>query len=87
LAWQPDLPRGLHNHRLDSIEFFKVFLDITLVNNPYNIQFYSDNYTQSVADFTGTFDGPMEGLNGKQFHLPLRDFIYSSVPLLPGIRK
>ena len=73
---KPEPTRGLHNHRLESIEFFKVFPDNHLVNNPYKVQFYSDNYTCSVADFTGTFKGPMKGLNGKtipptnkRFHL------------------
>jgi hypothetical protein len=72
---QPKSTRGLHNHRLESIEFFKTFPDNPLVNNLYKIQFYGDNYTCSVADFTGTFKGPMKGLNGKQSHLPIRDFI------------
>jgi hypothetical protein len=46
------------------------------VNNPYKILFYKDDYTCSVADFTGTFKGPMKGLNGqmiqptnKKFHI------------------
>jgi predicted ester cyclase len=70
---QPETTRGLHNHREESVEFFKIFPDNHLVNNPY---FSKDDYTCSVADFTGTFKGPMKGLDGKmiqptnkKFHL------------------
>jgi hypothetical protein len=73
---QPEPTRGLHNHREESIEFFKIFPDNHLVNNPYKILFSNDDYTCSVADFTGTFKGPMKGLDGKmiqptnkKFHL------------------
>jgi predicted ester cyclase len=73
---QPEPTRSLHNHREESIEFFKIFPDNHLVNNPYKILFSKDDYTCSVADFTGTFKGPMKGLDGKmiqptnkRFHL------------------
>jgi predicted ester cyclase len=73
---QPETTRGLHNHREESVEFFKIFPDNHLVNNPYKILFSKDDYTCSVADFTGTFKGPMKGLDGKmiqptnkKFHL------------------
>ena len=73
---QPEPTRGLHNHRNESVEFFKIFPDNHLVNNPYKLLFSKDNYTCSVADFTGTFKGLMKGLDGKiiqptnkKFHL------------------
>jgi predicted ester cyclase len=73
---QPEPTRGLHNHREESIEFFKIFPDNHLVNNPYKILFSKDDYTCSVAYFTGTFKGPMKGLDekmiqptNKRFHL------------------
>jgi SnoaL-like polyketide cyclase len=73
---QPEPTRGVHRHREESIQFFKAFPDNHLVNNPYKIQFYKDDYTCSVADFAGTFKGPMKGLNGqmiqptnKKFHI------------------
>jgi predicted ester cyclase len=73
---QPEPTRGLHNHREESVEFFKIFPDNHLVNNPYKILFSKDDYTCSVADLTGTFKGPMKGLDGKmiqptnkKFHL------------------
>jgi predicted ester cyclase len=68
--------KGLHNHREESIEFFKIFPDNHLLNNPYKILFSNDDYTCSVADFTGTFKGSMKGLDAKmiqptnkKFHL------------------
>ena len=62
---QPDPTRGVHNHRQEAIESFKTFPDNHLVNNPYKILFSKGDYTCSVADFTGTFKGPMKGLDGK----------------------
>jgi predicted ester cyclase len=73
---QPDPTRGVHNHRQEAIESFKTFPDNHLVNNPYKILFSKGDYTCSVADFTGTFKGPMKGLDGemiqptnKKFHI------------------
>jgi predicted ester cyclase len=66
--------RGLHSHREESIEFFKIFPDNHLVNNPYKILFSKDDYTCSVADFTGTFKGPMKGLDGKMIQPTNRKF-------------
>ena len=62
---QPDPTRGVHNHRQEAIESFKTFPDNHLVNKPYKILFSKGDYTCSVADFTGTFKGPMKGLDGK----------------------
>lgn len=73
---QPEPTRGVHNHRAESIEFFKAFPDNHLVNNPYKILFANGDHTCSIADFTGTFKGPMKGADGKtipptnkKFHL------------------
>jgi hypothetical protein len=66
---QPDPTRGVHNHRQESIEFFKMFPDNHLANNPYKILIAEEDYTCSVADFTGTFKGPMKGLDGKLLHI------------------
>ena len=62
---QPTPTRGVDNHRAESIEFFKAFPDNYLVNNPYKIFFAKGDHTCSVADFTGTFKGPMKGANGQ----------------------
>lgn len=73
---QPDPTLGVNNHRQESIEFFKIFPDNHLINNPYKILIAEGDYTCSVADFTGTFKGPMKGLDGNmiqptnmKFHL------------------
>jgi len=62
---QPDPTRGIHNHDSEAVEFFKIFPDNHLVNNPYKILFGQSDYTCSVADFTGTMKGPMKGADGK----------------------
>jgi predicted ester cyclase len=73
---QADPTRGVQNHREESIDFFKMFPDNHLANDPYKILFAEGDYTCSVADFTGTFKGAMKGLDGKmiqptnkKFHL------------------
>jgi SnoaL-like polyketide cyclase len=62
---QPDPTRGVRNHHEEAIEFFTMFPDNHLVNNPYKILIAEGDYTCSVADFTGTFKGAMKGLDGK----------------------
>ena len=73
---QADPSKMVQNHREESIQFFKMFPDNNLINNPYKILFAEDDYTCSVADFTGTFKSPMKGIDGnmiqptnKKFHL------------------
>jgi len=73
---QADPTRGVQNHREESVDFFKMFPDNHLANDPYKILFAEGDYTCSVADFTGTFKGAMKGLDGKmiqptnkKFHL------------------
>jgi ketosteroid isomerase-like protein len=58
----------VRNRRAESIESFKAFPDKYIVNNPYKILFASGDHTCSVADFTGTFKGPMKGLDGQLIH-------------------
>lgn len=62
---QPEPTRGRHSHDLEAVEFFETFPDNHLVNRPYKIFFASGEYTASVAEFTGTFSGPMKGPDGK----------------------
>ena len=54
---QPEPTRGRHNHDSEAVEFFKIFPDNHLVNNPYKILFGQGDYTCSVAEFTGTMKG------------------------------
>jgi hypothetical protein len=62
LFWpgQPEPTKGVQNHKAEGIEFFKTFPDNHVGNRPYKIFFAQRDYTCSVADFTGTFKGPMK---------------------------
>jgi ketosteroid isomerase-like protein len=62
---QPEPTRGRAAHHAESAAFFKTFPDNRLVNRPYKIFFGQGDYTCSVADFTGTMKGPMQGADGK----------------------
>jgi hypothetical protein len=62
---QPEPTGGRHNHEVEAKEFFKTFPDNHLVNRPYKIFFAQDDWTCSVADFTGTMKGPMKLGRGK----------------------
>jgi hypothetical protein len=62
---QPEPTRGRDAHEAECVEFFKVFPDNHLVNNPYKIMFGEKDWTCTVADFTGTMKGPMKGPGGK----------------------
>jgi len=62
---QPEPTGGRHNHEVECQEFFKTFPDNHLVNRPYKIFFGQDDWTCSVADFTGTMKGPMKLGGGK----------------------
>jgi len=72
---QADPTKGIHNHDLEAVEFFKTFPDQRLVNRPYKIFFAEGNHTCSVADFTGTMTGPMKAggkvipPTNKKFHI------------------
>jgi hypothetical protein len=66
--------RDVRNHRAVSIKFFKAFPDNHIVNNPYKILFANGDYTCSLADFTGTFKGPMKGLDGQMIQLTNKKF-------------
>ena len=54
---QPQPTMGRQAHHNESVEFFKAF-DNRLDNHPYKIFFGNDNYTCSVARWTGTNVGP-----------------------------
>lgn len=61
---QPEPTRGRNNHEAEAKEFFKTFPDNHIVNNLYKIAFGQDDWTCSIADFTGTMKGPMKGADG-----------------------
>ena len=53
------------SHKEEAIAFFKIFPDNKVGNRPYKIFFGQGDYTCSVAEFTGTFKGPMNTPDGK----------------------
>jgi predicted ester cyclase len=57
---------GTHDHRAEGIELFKTFPDNHAWNRPYKVFFASGDWTCSVARFTGTMTGPMQGPDGKE---------------------
>ena len=60
VRWPNQLPTlGLAAHEQEAIAFFKMFPDQHLINNPYKIMLAQNDWTCTVADFTGTMKGPM----------------------------
>jgi hypothetical protein len=53
------------SHKEEAIAFFKIFPDNKVGNRPYKALFGQGDWTCSVADFTGTFKGPMTTPDGK----------------------
>ncbi|MGZ7172006.1 MAG: ester cyclase [Halobacteriota archaeon] len=62
---QPEPTKGRKAHEEEAKQFFKTFPDNHVGNRPYKILFAQGEYTCSVADFTGTMNGPMAGTNGE----------------------
>ena len=62
---QPVPTTGRHDHKAESIEFFKTFPDNHFDNDPYKVIFSQGDWTCSVARFTGTMKGPMRGPDGR----------------------
>jgi len=70
---QPEPTRGRQAHHAESVEFFKAF-DNRLDNHPYRILFGHDDYTCSVARWTGTNTGPFMGPDGRMIPATNRKF-------------
>ncbi|WP_236610445.1 ester cyclase [Methanosphaerula palustris] len=62
---QADPTHGRLSHREEAIAFFKIFPDNRVGNRPYKVLFGQEDWTCSVAEFTGTFKGPMTTPDGK----------------------
>ena len=62
---QTEPTRGRPSHKEEAIAFFKIFPDNHVGNDPYKVLFGQGDWTCSVANFTGTFKGPMTGADGK----------------------
>lgn len=71
---QPEPTRGVHNHKAESMEFFKTFPDNHIDNRPYKVLFAQDDWTCSIARFTGTMEGSMKGLDGKEIQPTNKSF-------------
>jgi ketosteroid isomerase-like protein len=57
---------GVDAHRQESLDFFRTFPDQRIGNRPYRVFFANGDWTCSIARFTGTMKGPMQGPDGKQ---------------------
>lgn len=62
---QPEATKGIGNHQEESKEFFKTFPDNHIENDPYMVLFGEDDWTCSIAIFTGTMKGPMKTPDGE----------------------
>lgn len=71
---QPNPTKGIANHEAECKEFFRVFPDNHLVNNPYKVLFGQDDWTCTIADFTGTMKGDMKGADGKMISATNKSF-------------
>jgi ketosteroid isomerase-like protein len=62
VRWPGQPPtHGVEAHKAEAVAFFKAFPDQHLDNRPYKVFFASGDWTCSVAHFTGTMTGPMQG--------------------------
>ena len=62
---QPQPTHSRPSYREEAMAFFKIFPDNKVGNRPYKVLFGQGDWTCSVADFTGTFKGPMTAPDGK----------------------
>jgi len=62
---QPET-RGVRAHRQEAIDFYRTFPDQRVGNRPYKMLIAQDDWTCSIARFTGTMTGPMKGPDGKE---------------------
>lgn len=63
---RPEATRGRHDHRAESEAIFATFPDNKIANRPYKTFFASGDWTCSIAEFTGTMTGPLDGPNGEK---------------------
>jgi len=66
VRWPGQPPtEGIDAHRKEGEYFVKAFPDNHVANDPYNVLFGQDDWTCSIAEFTGTHRGQMIGVDGK----------------------
>jgi predicted ester cyclase len=71
---QPEPTKGRKDHQKEAEEFFKTFPDNRVENDPYMVLFGQDDWTCSVAIFTGTMMGPMMGTDGETIQPTYKKF-------------
>jgi ketosteroid isomerase-like protein len=60
VSWPGQPPtHGIKEHRAEGVAMFKTFPDNEVGNRRYKALFASDDWTCSIARFTGTMTGPM----------------------------
>jgi hypothetical protein len=60
VSWPGQPPtHGINDHRAEGVAMFKTFPDNKVGNQRYKALFASDDWTCSIARFTGTMTGPM----------------------------
>ena len=57
--------QGIEAHKKEGEYFFNAFPDNHVENNPYKVFFGHDDWTCSIAEFTGTHEGIMIDPDGK----------------------
>ena len=62
---QSEPTRGVYIHQKEAEMFFNTFPDNRIENDPYIVLFGQDDWTCSIANFSGTHTNPMVGENGK----------------------
>ena len=62
---KPDATKGRENHIQESKDFFKAFPDNHIDNDPYRVAFGQGDWTCTIARFTGTMTGELQGPDGK----------------------
>ena len=66
VRWPGQPPtQGIEAHKKEGEYFFNAFPDNHVENNPYKVFFGHDDWTCSIAEFTGTHEGIMIDPDGK----------------------
>jgi predicted ester cyclase len=67
VRWPGQPPtHGVEAHKAEALAFFRAFPDQHLDNRPYKVLIARGDWTCSIARFTGTMTGPMQGPDGRE---------------------
>jgi hypothetical protein len=65
VRWPSQTPtHGIEDHEQKALAFFKTFPNQHLVNIPCKVIIAQDDWTCTIADFSGTMTGPMTMVDG-----------------------